>query len=90
MKYRKKPVVIEAVTWDGIYPIDIDKYPYWYCMAFARGILKCSKSNTLLIKTLEREMTATLGDKIIQGVNQEIYACKPDIFEKTYDVAEGE
>jgi hypothetical protein len=38
------------------------------------------------IKTLEGVMTANIGDWIIQGVNGEIYPCKPDIFEKTYEL----
>ena len=42
----------------------------------------------LCISTLEGVMTADRGDYIIQGVNGELYPCKPDIFEKTYDIAE--
>jgi hypothetical protein len=39
----------------------------------------------LVIKTLEGEMTASVGDYIIRGVNGEFYPCKPDIFSKTYE-----
>lgn len=42
----------------------------------------------LIIKTLEGEHIATIGDFIIKGVNGEFYPCKPDIFEKTYEKAE--
>ena len=41
------------------------------------------------IKTLEGVMTANIGDFIIKGVNGEFYPCKPDIFEKTYEIVEG-
>lgn len=43
---------------------------------------------TLTIQTLEGNMTARLGDYIIKGVNGEFYPCKPDIFEKTYEIVE--
>ncbi len=76
-KFRKKPVVIEAVKWDGklstVEPL---------------GIPSCSQeltSDTLQIQTLEGEMTAQVGDWIIKGVKGEFYPCKPDIFAATYD-----
>ena len=77
MKFRKKPVVIEAVKWDGNLTT-IENL----------GIPECSQdlgSKTLQIQTLEGEMTAQVGDWIIKGVQGEFYPCKPDIFEATYD-----
>ena len=77
MKFRKKPVVIEAVKWDGNLTT-IENL----------GIPECSQdlgSKTLQIQTLEGEMTAQVGDWIIKGVQGEFCPCKPDIFEATYD-----
>lgn len=60
LKFRKKPVVVEAY--------------------------KTSKE--LIIKTLEGDMKASIGDWIITGVDGEQYPCKPDIFKKTYEPVE--
>lgn len=77
MKFRKKPLVIEAVQFIGNYA---------ECLAFC-PIAKDPVDNkdTLIIPTLEGEMRVSFGDWIIKGVNGEFYPCKPDIFEKTYD-----
>lgn len=77
MKFRKKPVVIEAVQFDGTL-VSIEMM----------GIPEVSQelgSNTCQIPTLEGVMTANPGDWIIQGVKGEFYPCKPDIFEATYE-----
>jgi hypothetical protein len=89
MKYRKKPVVIEAVQWNG--------KNYDECMQFIGddgGHKKayedreegCLKTGEFSISTLEGVMIASTGDFIIKGVQGEFYPCKPDIFEKTYEV----
>ena len=75
-KYRKKPVVIEAIQWTSENLSEIDK--------FTRGKVKNHES-VLIIPTLEGEMYASLSDYIIKGVNGELYPCKPDIFDKTYE-----
>jgi hypothetical protein len=89
MKYRKKPVVIEATQWDGTY-------------TQAKALEKELGLNTLgmsahppsnkvscwKIGTLENGHIVTIGDWIITGVKGEHYPCKPDIFEMTYEVAE--
>lgn len=86
MKFRKKPVVIEAVQWKNT-KIICPPGPLWFVEAEEKGkIILCG--DELKIKTLEGEMTAIPGDWIIQGVNGEIYPCKPDIFEKTYEKVE--
>lgn len=82
MKYRKKPVVIEAVQFDGT-----DESCDWLLPQLRDGSISRS-FNKLHIKTLEGTMTADVGDWIIKGVNGEFYPCKPDIFDKTYEAAE--
>lgn len=77
MKYRKKPVTIEAVRWTG----DNRKEIHDFCSdAYT---VDCS----LHIKTLEGVYIARVGDYIIKGIHGEFYPCKPDIFEKTYEEA---
>lgn len=86
MKFRKKPVVIEAVQWMGQdFWEDRDKNKMLIDEYEKGNIVVCPKE--LYIKTLEGKMTASVGDYIIQGVNGEIYPCKPDIFDKTYEIA---
>ena len=79
MKYRKKPVVVDAVQFDGT-----DASCDWLLPQLIEGSIGRSV-NKLHIKTLEGTMTADIGDYIIKGVNGEFYPCKPDIFEKTYE-----
>ena len=90
MKYRKKPVVIEAFKWTG--GIDQLEDPEWIVEEIEKGNVwiysPFTEPTTMKIATLEGVMTAQIGDYIIQGVNGEIYPCKPDIFEKTYEVVE--
>ena len=94
-KFRKKPVVIEAFRWsvspdekDSI--IYIEDIPIWFGKAMEAGMVTaCSPQEGVVpeidITTLEGKMHVSLGDWIIQGVNGEIYPCKPDIFQKTYE-----
>jgi hypothetical protein len=100
MKFRKKPVVIEAVrlgwdTWSeicefaGVGKLE-DNKPSG-CYLDEKGQPREGHETTdklgLLIPTLEGLMIASEGDFIIKGVNGEFYPCKPDIFEKTYEPA---
>lgn len=87
MKYRKKPVVIEAFRFFD----DVDT------MTVLSGFidnqdLRISYNDPenpkLKIETLEGVMEASIGDYIIKGVKGEFYPCKPNIFETTYDTAE--
>lgn len=89
MKYRKKPVVIEAFRWTGT----IDQYedPEWICEAIKSGEAAIKLGNyknppQMKIRTLEGTHIANVGDYIIKGIKGELYPCKPDIFEKTYEV----
>lgn len=93
MKYRKKPVVIEAFLLNERGLISED----WFWDAVTRNDIithEFGKHYTTPawceIKTLEGIMVAKTGDYIIKGVSGELYPCKPDIFEKTYEKVEGE
>lgn len=87
MKYRKKPVVIEAVQFTDDYADTIIAL-----QEFMQSDLRVSyekpESPVIKIETLEGVMEASVGDFIIKGVNGEFYPCKPDIFEKTYEAAD--
>jgi hypothetical protein len=78
MKFRKKPVVIEAIRWNG------DNLLNMLEEGFGSGSYE-GENNSLLIPTLEGQMIANVGDWIINGVKGEFYPCKSDIFEATYD-----
>ena len=78
MKYRKKPVVIDAFCWK-------DKPSFPEGFEGLHAVARINFEEKLAIATLEGEITASDGDYIIKGVNGEFYPCKPDIFEKTYE-----
>jgi len=81
MKYRKKPVIIEAIIFNGKNFAECEKF-----------IGKHNYDNTLNfpnIITLEGTMRITVGDYIIKGIAGEFYPCKPEIFSKTYEVVKG-
>lgn len=80
-KFRKKPVVIEA------FRFGIDNWPEWFADKVTNNDV-VTYSDHCQIVTLEGVMRGEVGDFIIQGVNGEIYPCKPDIFEKTYEPVE--
>ena len=83
MKYRKKPVIIDAIQWTG---------DNWYLMDefVTQSHETFPSEGVIIIKTLEGDMDATLGDYIIKGVKGEFYPCKPDIFEMTYESVNAE
>lgn len=95
-KFRKKPVVIDAIPFEATVKSVLEMY------RFVNGedsvVLKSAIDHEKFddygdsiikvgfpIKTLEGVMTAKVGDWIIKGINGEFYPCKPDIFEKTYE-----
>lgn len=112
MRFRKKPVVIEAVRWfkNGdhpndncwkVIPVPGDGEPYlsegeivrYYRNPGMAGTALCSKCKFTFhehgwIDTLEGGHTVCVGDWIIRGIKRELYPCKPDIFEMTYEAAE--
>nr|DAR92605.1 MAG TPA: PGDYG protein [Bacteriophage sp.] len=96
MRYRKKPVVIEAIQWTGENQREMfdfltngeKKDEYMEAFGEHFRIDHAAVKGGLVIKTLEGNHLANIGDYIIKGVAGEFYPCKPDIFEKTYEVAE--
>lgn len=91
MKYRKKPVVIEAIQWNENNLKEVMEFiesefeyepnTHWYTNKF-------SYNGKLYINTLEGDMLVSKYDYIIKGIKGEFYPCKPDIFEATYEVIE--
>ncbi|WP_306539354.1 hypothetical protein [Bilophila wadsworthia] len=84
-KYRKKPVVIEAVQWwrDGHGNnnfAEVEALNGGSCRE-----LLVNEDGDLIIFTLEGQLLASPGDYIIRGVKRELYPCKPDIFDATYE-----
>lgn len=91
MQYRKKPVVIEAMQWDGI---DIEKLRKFVGSSLSIETIMFSDFLTpktkVIIHTLEGDHEAKVGDYIIKGAQGEFYPCKPEIFVKTYEAVEGD
>ena len=83
-KFVKKPVVIEAIQYDGANTTEVEN--------FVGGklptVMNSNKDTQLVVSTLEGDMKISKKDYVIKGVNGEFYPCKPDVFEKTYDVVE--
>ena len=80
-KYRKKPIVIEAIRWTGENFEELADL----VEGSKRKVMYDESDKSLKIKTLEGTMTALPGDYIIKGVRGELYPCKPGIFEQTYE-----
>jgi hypothetical protein len=87
-KYRKKPVVIDAIRWSGTNLKEVIDFTglhpsaaQWTWDEYAEVV----RTKGLKIFTLEGHHMATVGDYIIKGVKGEFYPCKPDIFVATYD-----
>lgn len=81
-KYRKKPVVIEAIQYTGPNINEVAEFVGEDLELMGRYL---PDSDYYEIETLEGTMRADHGDWIIKGVNGEFYPCKPDIFAKTYE-----
>ena len=92
-KYRKKPVVIEAYQYIGDFiENNVWNAPTWIKQALDIGKLKYKEVEDnppeLYVVTLEGDMKCDYEDYIIKGVKGELYPCKPDIFEETYEPSE--
>lgn len=97
MKFRKKPVVVEAFQYDGDLKDSKGNWyvPQWAITAYENKVMFYGREPhpfnspyELYIETLEGIHHVTVGDYVIQGVNGELYPCKPDIFEQTYEFDE--
>ena len=94
MKYRKKPVVIEAIQWDGNNLKEVmefigSEFSYEENTDYVTNKFNYRKlTKKLFINTLEGKMEVSEGDYIIKGIKGEFYPCKPDIFINTYDKVE--
>jgi hypothetical protein len=84
MKFRKKPVVIDAMQFTEQTKNQV--FNWITCNRYAE--FDGEGQPTLKIETLEGDHLARVGDWIIKGVKGEFYPCKPDIFEATYEAAE--
>ena len=89
MKYKKKPIIIDAIQFNGLNLEEIkefvgDKLVY-DIIDTAWQVGKGRPHILMKIKTLEGDMNVSEMDYIIKGVNGEFYPCKPDIFNKTYE-----
>lgn len=94
MKFRKKPVVVEAIQFDGskksasvicrwANPLSPGAEPWIDYVERGTGL-----AEDFLVHTLEGEMRVYPGDWVIKGIKGECYPCKPDIFEATYEPVE--
>lgn len=86
--YRKKPLVIQACQYNG--HESIDELKSWVessGKSWEHNFLYVNDSRDLFIQTLEGQMHASVGDYIIKGVQDEFYACKPNVFHQTYERA---
>ena len=86
MKYRKKPIVVEAIQWNGKNIEEVKNFagkPLSYNIIYQFDHITRYE---VQIKTLEGNMRVCEGDYIIKGVEGEFYPCKPSIFEKTYEM----
>lgn len=92
MKFRKKPVVIEAITFDELvahgklHGASVNGIPWSF--EYAGKPITHETDDSYLIPTLEGVMRLERGDMLITGVKGEIYPCKLDIFEMTYEPVE--
>lgn len=84
-RYRKKPVEIEAVQYDGN---NAQSIAAWIDDASGRFTPAYTRGGELTIQTLEGDMRVSLGDYVIKGVKGEFYPCRSDIFAATYDQVE--
>jgi len=90
-KFRKKPVIIEAIQYTSASDLqDAIEFTNGKLVfhGFNEDMQPCARYTTLAIETLEGWMKVSLNDWIIKGVKGEFYPCKPDIFEATYEPVE--
>lgn len=90
MRARKKPIVVDVWKIEDPYFKDREILPVWVAKAFKVDIhffkISSMQAGYLLVRTLEGNMRGEIGDYLIKGVAGELYTCKKEIFEKTYEV----
>lgn len=90
MKFRKKPVVVEAFRLPDPLSMEDANMAAGWCEGEASIMKIASGHRVLELHTLEGIMTAYPGDWIVKGIKDEFYPVKPDIFAETYEPVEGE
>jgi hypothetical protein len=92
VKYKKKPVIIEAIQWNGANCVRVQdwaKSQSRYSHEGLESIRWSADEDAILIETLEGTMKAMPWDYIICGIKGEFYPCKPDIFKASYEPLEA-
>lgn len=84
-RYRKKPLIVEAIQWEGNTPALRSGTIGW-----PHEFLTINLDGDLLVHTLEGCMKANIGDYVVRGIEGELYPCKKHIFEKLYEEVESE
>jgi hypothetical protein len=85
-RFRKLPVVIEAVQWDG--NLSNPEFAKLLAASTVESVSQELLEDAIIIPTLEGDHRGDVGDWIIKGVKGELYPCKPDIFAATYEPAD--
>jgi len=91
VKYRKLPIEIEAELVSELLEKikhNFKELPKWVIEAYENTTINTITDTNFMIKTLEGNMMASKEDYLIKGINGELYPCKKEIFEKTYELAE--
>lgn len=88
MRFRKKPVEIDAILIDELFRDDISEWPEWVRASFDVGAIYFN-DRTIWISTPEGSMLGQRTDWLIRGIRGELYPCKPDIFEASYEAVES-
>lgn len=88
-KFRKRPVVIEAVQLSGLAG-SFEPLPQWYSDAIQAEAIVEHRDGSATVTTLEGPLIAQHGDWILRGVKGELYPCRSDIFEMTYEKVDTE
>ncbi|MBB6601806.1 hypothetical protein HW432_05865 [Bacillus pumilus] len=84
MKYRKKPVVVEAIQYDGSQD-SYDKLRGFCGDIVGNWLDSFTNISVIYIQTLEGNLIVSPNDYVIKGVKGEFYPCKPDVFQQTYE-----
>lgn len=92
MKYQKKPIIIEALQWDGHNNSEIEDFAFGHTMWCGDLVHRRASESwmgvMLYIYTLMGQIKVEHGDYIIKGLGGEFYPCRPDIFEQSYEKVE--